>query len=307
MYTGNSAYCYSNSLHMCLQHAGMREIPNVGLLECATGMPFGTSFLNFKMPLFFPNPAKSDPDQGLSQALGTLGWTCELWQGNEAETARAELEVVLRYGPVLLGPVDMSFLRYDPNHTSKQGGDHFVVALSIEDTFVRLHDPQFYPYAVLPINQLMQAWNASTIGYIDKTYTLRHSFREQHRFFNEQVMRATFEVARQLQTDCPDGPVIYGGVAAFDQAVALLEQQPSPDFAGLLVHFALPIGARRSIDAMQFMKQAGKEELSKLYDTKAKLFGRAQYYAATGNWTKVVETFNGLAMAEGQLAEKLSS
>jgi hypothetical protein len=61
------------------------------------------------------------------------------------------------------------------------------------------------------------------------------------------------------------------------------------------------------MDAMQFMQQAGKERLSRLYDIKAQLFGSAQYYAATGDWTRVVEIFKSLAVLEGQLAEKFSS
>ena len=95
----------------------------------------------------------------------------------------------------------------------------------------------------------------SNIGYIDKTYTLRHSFREQHEVSRAQMLEATLEVAHHLQTDSPEGPIAYGGVAAFEQALALLEKSPTPAFAGLLTHFALPIGARRSLDAMQFMKE----------------------------------------------------
>lgn len=44
-YSGNSAYCYSNSLHMCLQHTGMPHLPQVSLVERMTGMPFGACFL----------------------------------------------------------------------------------------------------------------------------------------------------------------------------------------------------------------------------------------------------------------------
>lgn len=303
MYTGNSSYCYSNSLHMSLKHAGMKELPEVSFLECLTGMPFGTSFFKFDMPMFFPSPAKTEPHEGLSQALKTLGWTCELWQGNEEETARTKLETVLKHSPVLLGPIDMSFLSYDPNHKSKEGGDHFLTVLNIKDEMALLHDPQFYPYAVLPMTELMQAWNASSIGYIDQTYTLRHSFREQFKVSRSQMITETLNVAKKLQTDVLEGPVAYTGVPAFEQVLELLHKTPSPVFAGLLTHFALPIGARRSVDAMQFTQEAGKNKLSKLYESKAKLFGSSQYFIASQDWKKVVENFKNLAEIEGQLGK----
>lgn len=307
MYTGNSSYCYSNSLHMSLKHAGIRELPNVSFLECLTGMPFGTSFFKFEMPMFFPSPAKTEPHEGLSHALETLGWTCELWQGNDLDIARAELEAALKHSPVLLGPIDMSFLTYDPNHKSKEGGDHFLIVLDIKEDMVLLHDPQFYPYAVLTINELMQAWNASNIGYIDKTYTLRHSFREQYKVSRNQMITTTLNIAKEFQTDALDGPVAYTGVFAFQQALELLKETPSPAFAGLLTHFALPIGARRSIDAREFMKEAGKNKLAELYEAKARLFGSAQYFAVSQNWKKVAECFKNLAEIEGQLGKEFNA
>ena len=307
MYTGNSSYCYSNSLHMCLRQAKMHDLPDVSFLECLTGMPFGASFFKFETPMFFPSPVSTEPDTGLTQALETLGWTCELWQGDDAGEAKAELDKALRYGPVLLGPIDMGFLSYDPNHEGKRGADHFIVVLKVEDDITQLHDPQFYPYVTLPIDELIQAWCADHIGYIDKNYTMRYRFQEQHKMLKKQMFETTLEIAKKLQTDSSKGPIAYGGAAAFEQALNLLEKVPSPAFASLLTHFALPIGAKRSIDAMHFTKEAGNAELASLFDTKANLFGSAQYYAVTEDWAKVTERFVELTEIEKQLAEQMKS
>ena len=132
-YTGNGPYCYSNSLHMCLTQAGMAAVPPVGLLECMTGMPFGASFLALDVPLFFPSPgAGTNPDRGLTRALDTMGWDCTLRRFEDAGAAEAGLREGLAAGPVLLGPLDMGGLSYDPLHEHKRGGDHFVVALARE-------------------------------------------------------------------------------------------------------------------------------------------------------------------------------
>jgi hypothetical protein len=106
-YTANSAYCYSNSLHMCVTHAGMASVPGVDLLECMTGMPFGAAFLKRGTPMFFPSPAGRTPDQGLTRALETLGWTCDVLRLEDAGTAEGALRAALPRGPALIGPLDM--------------------------------------------------------------------------------------------------------------------------------------------------------------------------------------------------------
>lgn len=305
VYTGNSSYCYSNSLHMCLSIVGKKDVPDVSYIECLTGMPFGTCFLDVEMPMFFPSPVQTEPHEGLTQALKTLGWSCELWQSDSAEEAEVELTEVLKYGPVLLGPIDMGLLSYDPNHKFKQGADHFVVVLGIEEEFALIHDPQFYPYATLPIKQLIKAWSAEQIGYIDKAYTLRHSFIEQQTTTRALMNEATLILAEKIQSDDVDHPVFFGGSSAFEKAIDLLEGTPNPSFSGLLTNFALPIGARRSVDAMQFMKEVEKPKLSSLYNTKAKLFGKAQYYAVMENWSEVNKCFNRLSETEEALVQQI--
>lgn len=305
IYSGSSAYCYSNSLHMCLSQAGMDVVPDVSFLECLTGMPFGASFLNFGAPMFFPNAASTDPHEGLTQAIATMGWACELWQGDDQAHAKDALEESLQHGPVLLGPIDMSFLRYDPNHEGKTGGDHFLVVLAIEGSMVRVHDPQFYPYAVLSLRELLQAWDAHHIGYINKRYTLRHGFQEINHVSRDEMLRSTIELAQTFQRTVLNGPQVYAGSTAFEQALALLDPIPPKGFAGLLTYFALPVGARRSIDAMRFMGEGGQPVVAELYNQRAELFGSAQYYAATENWSEVTRIFKHLTNIEKDLANTL--
>ena len=304
-YSGNSAYCYSNSLHMCLQHAGMSHLPQVSLVECMTGMPFGACFLKLKTPLFFPSPASIDPNSGLTRALAILGWTCTVWQGDDADTALVALKEALNAGPALLGPLDMGFLSYDPNQTHKQGGDHFVVALKLESDRVQVHDPQFYPFAVLSVKNLMRAWYAKDLGYATCAYTLRSGFREQHRVSHEQMFNDTLRKVQQLSHNAPAGPVTYGGAAAFTHAAEVLNNRPPGAFIELLTHFALPLGARRCIDAAGFLKIVGKKKAVRLMVEKAETFGQAQYYAVQKDWQRTTELLEHLAEVEAKIAQSI--
>ncbi len=122
--------------------AGMENLPSVDLIECMTGMPFGATFLKLGPPLFFAGPTETDPDEGITRALETIGWTCHLWRGDVADSAEAKLREALREGPVLVGPLDMGFLPYDPSHAQKRGGDHFLVSVELNDELLRVHYPQ---------------------------------------------------------------------------------------------------------------------------------------------------------------------
>jgi hypothetical protein len=306
-YTGNSAYCFSNSLHMSLAHAGMENLPGVGLVECMTGMPFGVTFLQLETPLFFPSPATTDPDQGVTCALERLGWRCELWRGDEEEAARAKLQEAIQEGPVLLGPLDMGFLSYDPSHQHKHGADHYIVALKLEGEMVQVHDPQNFPWAVLPLADLMAAWDGKALGYAKHAYTMRYAFREERRVSRKQALQETLKVAQALHQADADlaGPVAYGGAHAFARVVELLRNQPSDSLAGFLSYFALPVGARRCTDAAHFLKMAGKADAARLLAAKAETYGRAQYPVVQRDWACAAGLIEQLAQLEGEIAASL--
>jgi hypothetical protein len=303
-YSGNSAYCYSNSLHMCLQHAGMPHLPPVSLVECMTGMPFGACFLQRETPLFLSSPASITPDDGLTRALAILGWACTVWRGDEADLAQAAFLDVLRDGPVLLGPLDQGFLPYDPRHAQRRGGDHFIVALKCEADRVLVHDPQLYPLATLPLTDLMRAWYAKDLGYAC-AYTLRGGFREQRRVSQEHMLTETLRTAQELTHTTPTGPVAYGGAAAFTLAAEVLRHRPSGAFIALLTHFSLPIGARRCLDAAGFLTVVGQTTAARLMGDKAEAFGQAQYYAVQQDRRRTAELFEHLAQVEAQMAQSL--
>ena len=304
-YSGNSAYCYSNSLRMCLEQAGMDHLPATGLIECMTGMPFGATFLQLENPLFFPNPTPIDPDSGVTSALETLGWECKLWRSNEADAASAKLRGVLSSGPVLLGPLDMGFLSYDPNHQHKRGGDHFVVALKLQGGMVQVHDPQLYPFAILPLDDLIRALYAKDLGYAEQAYTLRFDFQAQRRDTRHAMLDATLQNARELIHAHPAGPVVYGGPGAFTRVSEMLRQDPMGNFIDLLIHFALPVGARRSTDAAYFLEEVGEAETANLFITRAETFGKAQYYGVQQKWDDVAGLFDDLAQIEAEIAAHL--
>jgi hypothetical protein len=304
-YSGNSAYCYSNRLRMCLQHAGILPLPDVSLRECLTGMPFSATFLQREAPLFFPSPASTNPDDGLTRALTILGWACTVWRGDEADLARVAFREALREGPVLLRPLDLGFLHYDPNHAQKRGGDHFIVALKCEADSVLVHDPQLYPLATLPLTDLMRAWHAADLGYVPYAYTFRCSFHEQHRVSHDHLLRDTLRAAQELSCITPNGLTAYGGATAFALVTEVLHNDPSGAFSKLLAHLALPLGARRCADAAGFLAAVGSTAAAHLMVDKAETYGQAQYHAVQKDWKRTTELFRHLAEVEAKIVQSI--
>ena len=122
-YAGNGDYCYANSLYMCLRGGGapVESLPAPSFLQCLTTMPFGNVYLKEAGLYFFDGDA---PDVGLPRAIESLGWTCQVERGGDEQTALQRLRTAIEHGPVLLGPLDMGYLTFNPNYRYNGGSDH---------------------------------------------------------------------------------------------------------------------------------------------------------------------------------------
>jgi hypothetical protein len=298
-YTGNSAYCYANSLHMCLQAAGADPLPDTGLLEALTLMPFGGDFNERESgPVFHANLASMLPDKGLTVALQNLGWRCATWstqRGVPADEALEGLSSALEDGPALLGPLDMGHLSYNPRASRT---DHYIVAFAIEGGHIRVHDPQGFPFAALPISDLIDSWRAEWIGYAPGAFTFRSAFHPVEALsWGDVVSRALVSLRETLSSPPPDSRH-KGGPTAFRRVAALLRSDDPPDSLRGLQYFALPMGARRCQDGARLLAEAGVQEAAKAMEDKARLYGSAQYHAVKELWPPLAETFDQLAEAE---------
>ena len=128
MYFGDVSLCYSYSLAMALDSYGYDF--KAEFLEAIMVMGNGASIVkeDERHPLiFFDNGM---PDLSISHSLKILGFDYEdFYLKDRAEVdleeIKRKLETFLFNGPVVLGPLDMGHLTYNPNHTILYGVDHF--------------------------------------------------------------------------------------------------------------------------------------------------------------------------------------
>ena len=144
MYFGDVSLCYSYSLAMALDGYGYDF--KAEFLEAIMAMGNGASIVkeDDQHPLvFFDNGM---PDLSISHSLKILGFDYEdFYLKDEAEVDSEEikrkLETFLSNGPVVLGPLDMGHLTYNPNHTMLYGVDYFVTVYTVDGQYLYLHDP----------------------------------------------------------------------------------------------------------------------------------------------------------------------
>ncbi|HTK06122.1 MAG TPA: hypothetical protein VL485_03055 [Ktedonobacteraceae bacterium] len=306
-YTGNGAYCYANALHMCLLATGNTGLPDPGFLECLTTMPFGISYTKSAehVEIYF-NAPKIDPVSGLERALDASGWSYTKWTGTKETTAQSaftHLQKAVKSAPVLVGPLDMSLLAYDPVAAQKRGADHFVVVLAIDDNYVRLHDPQGYPYALLPLATFLEAWRAEEIDYVDVPYTFFTNFQPHHPRSRAEAITHVLPAIKGNILDKPDDADSYAGAEALHLLASDIQQARYPGLAEQLTFFVLPLAARRTLDSAFFWQEAGFSTLATLSQRKAELVGEAQYHIVHASWDRGANLLRRIAEVESQLSD----
>jgi hypothetical protein len=304
-YTGAGPYCYSNSLSMCLAAAGCDDpgICEPGFLECLTTMPFGKQYLRTtsgSIGVFFPDG--SDPDTGLTRALDALGWDCDDTLGGDAASALGRLRRAVASGPALVGPLEMGYLGYNPATSNSPIGDHFLVAIGMEDDTLLVHDPAGYPCAIISWDQFCSAWRADGIAYRRGPYTLRHGFRRVREVKRDMMVQQSIPLVRQNAMRRSDEGVLRGAEALRSFAYDLRGKVPER-VRGHLVWFALPLGARRCLDGSGFLVEAGLPDLARNFELQARLFGRMHTDAVARRWGAVIDAMTQLGDLEEQFTE----
>ncbi|WP_235439997.1 hypothetical protein [Paenibacillus sp. DMB20] len=302
-YIGSGPYCYTNSFAMMFGAAA----PSTAVIEFATGSPFGMQLIGGAMPFF--DPYGWNPEAGFDGALAALGWTSEMFRGGNAEDALERLRESLQDGPVWIGPVEMGHLRHQPGMTGPIESDHYVVVLALNHDSVLMHDPHGYPYATLPLHDFMTAWRAETINY-GGPFTMRTGFKRLREVSEVDVIKASIPSAiRWLSMDgshdMPPGSL--GNGEAAEALAGLIESGCGQELRGLLVHFAVRVGARRAADAARCLERAGYAGAARIAAEQARLIGSMQYPLVTGNDADAASALRVLAPTYDKLREALES
>ena len=298
MYFGDVSLCYSYSLAMALDAYGYDF--KAEFLEAIMVMGNGASIVkeDEQHPLvFFDNGM---PDLSISHSLKILGFDFEefyLKDGAEVdlEELKGKLETFLSNGPVVLGPLDMGHLTYNPNHTILYGVDHFVTVYAVDGQYLYLHDPAGFACMKVAFNDILKAWKAESIDYKRGAYSMWGNFKKIKSSSQTEIYR---ETARIMRTRYLDG---QSNVLEF-YAKAVAEHGLNTEQKQLHQYFSFKLAAVRNLYLSRFLKDH-EPEGARLKEELATLFGQAHLSCLKEDYQELANLLYQIAEVDGRFRD----
>ena len=298
MYFGDVSLCYSYSLAMALASYGYDF--KADFLEAIMVMGNGASIVkeDDQHPLvFFDNGM---PDLSISHSLKILGFDYEdfyLKDGTEVdlEEIKGKLETFLSNGPVVLGPLDMGHLTYNPNHTILYGVDHFVTVYALDGQYLYLHDPAGFACMKVTFNDILEAWKAEAIDYKRGAYSMWGNFKKIKSPSQTEIYQ---ETARIMKNRYLNGQ--SGVLECFAKAVA--ENGLNTEQKQLHQYFSFKLAAVRNLYLSKFLKDHDPEG-ARLKEELATLFGQAHLSCLKEDYQELAHLLYQIAEVDGRFKD----
>ena len=298
MYFGDVSLCYSYSLAMALDAYGYDV--KAEFLEAIMAMGNGASIVkeDDQYPLvFFDNGM---PDLSISHSLKILGFDYEdfyLKDGVEVdlEEVKRKLETFLSNGPVVLGPLDMGHLTYNPNHTILYGVDHFVTVYSIDDQYLYLHDPAGFACMKVAFNDILEAWKAEAIDYKRGTYSMWGNFKKVKSPSQTEIYQETARIMRARYLD------VQSNILEF-YAKVVAENGLNTEQKQLHQYFSFKLAAVRNLYLSKFLKDHDPEG-ARFKEELAALFGQAHLSCLKEDYQELSHLLYQIAEVDGRFRD----
>ena len=312
-FCGRMSYCYSKCLKMVLDWKG--DFHSLPFLECLTTVPFGFIYIADAKSKGGFAVCGFNPHLGVRRALEALGYRYEFRWFQDEDEALPYLHAALEEGPVILGPVDMGYLSYSPFRRFQAGSDHYLVLTDFDDGVPIVNDPDGFLQVPLPMEDLLVAWRAERIGYREgphSTWIIKDRERKPSR---EELYRETLQLGLhnlQLSEGRDLGKeIMYQGAGAIERLAEDIRRYRSSRWLGFYATFSFRVSAQRCFDSARFIAEApfANEYLEKASEVRmgqARLYGWAQWQAATKKFGTVAKTLGEIAEKEKEFARCLA-
>ena len=298
MYFGDVSLCYSYSLAMALDAYGYDV--KAEFLEAIMAMGNGASIVkeDDQYPLvFFDNGM---PDLSISHSLKILGFDYEdfyLKDGVEVdlEEVKRKLETFLSNGPVVLGPLDMGHLTYNPNHTILYGVDHFVTVYSIDDQYLYLHDPAGFACMKVAFKDILEAWKAEAIDYKRGTYSMWGNFKKVKSPSQTEIYQETARIMRARYLDGQSNILEFYAKVVAENGLNTEQKQ-------LHQYFSFKLAAVRNLYLSKFLKDHDPEG-ARFKEELAALFGQAHLSCLKEDYQELSRLLYQIAEVDGRFRD----
>ena len=298
IYFGDVSLCYSYSLAMALETYGYDF--KAEFLEAIMVMGNGASIVkeDEQHPLvFFDNGM---PDLSISHSLKILGFDFEEFYVKDGvevdlEEIKGKLESFLSNGPVVLGPLDMGHLTYNPNHKILYGVDHFVTVYALDSQYLYLHDPAGFACMKVTFNDILEAWKAEAIDYKRGSYSMWGNFRKVKSPSQTQIYQETARLIRDRYLDGQSNVLECYAKAVAENGLNMEQKQ-------LHQYFSFKLAAVRNLYLSKFLKDHDPEG-ARLKEELATLFGQAHLSCLKEDYQELAHLLYQIAKVDGRFRD----
>ena len=298
MYFGDVSLCYSYSLAMALETYGYDF--KAEFLEAIMVMGNGASIIkeDEQHPIvFFDNGM---PDLSISHSLKILGFDYEdfyLKDGAEVnlEEIKRKLETFLSNGPVVLGPLDMGHLTYNPNHTILYGVDHFVTVYALDGQYLYLHDPAGFACMKVAFKDILEAWKAESIDYKRGAYSMWGNFKKVKSPSQTEIYQETARIMKNRYLNGQSGVLERYAKAVAENGLNTEQKQ-------LHQYFSFKLAAVRNLYLSQFLKDHDPKG-ARLKEELATLFGQAHLSCLKEDYQELAHLLYQMAEVDGRFRD----
>jgi len=282
-------------------------------LECLTTVPFGFVYTVVDGGGFAVNGY--NPHDGVARALKALQYKSEFKCFESSDEALSFLRAALENEPVLIGPVDMGFLVYDPYCKFKKGADHYLVALEMEKDHVIVNDPDGYLHVPIPTEDFVKAWGAEAIRYKRGSYTLwlineKLGTPQAERLYKDALVLGLQNLKEKGRSFLKENAAFYTGSTAIKKLAENIKRYRSRRWLKFYATFTFRVSAQRCFDSATFIREAPfqNDYLRKVSETRMKqasLYGKCQLEASKLRFSKVAKTLEELSLLEDTFEAEL--
>lgn len=286
---------------MLLESIG--ETIDPSLIEILTGGGLGAVWNHQKNLLYF---SQISPEKGISKALEILGF--QYIESRCAEDDQASIEIFkerLETSPIVFGPLEMIELTYLP-FTPPRGVDHYFYAYKVDGEQIYLHDPQGYPSAVIPFENV-------TIGNWEMNYPLYQSGQTNKYWCNpkreripteDEIFDQALHFYKESYYESHQAAVQKSLRVGSDAIMALIEYMKYEELSlavlGHMKGFLFPLAVKRALDFSIFLKSKHKP-LSSLKERQAEYLIKSFDQLAEEDYEGFIHSLYNLVEIEHRL------
>ncbi|PKE25247.1 DNA repair protein RadC [Macrococcoides caseolyticum] len=297
-YFGDASLCYSNSLLMLLESYGYEY--TIEYIEAIMSMGNGATLVNddLQHPLvYFDNGL---PDKSISNTLDILGYGYKEYYLEDIENfvldeVIQKLNKYLENGSVIAGPIDMGYLKYNPNHSNLLGVDHFVCITKFVESSIYLHDPAGFPFMKVPLKEFIKSWEAKNIEYKRGSFSMWGNLKKESEPCDRKIYNSAISIIKTRYMHSEENVIENYAEAIFQNGLNEMQEE-------MHKYFSFRLASVRNLYISNFLRDFDKEK-ALIKEKIAINFSKAHIESVNKEFKKLSNTLKEISILDNKFKQ----